>query len=138
MTASTRASVTATPVDEPCQASAAWTVDALRSVWVHQQDRVSDRIDVIERAVAALVNGSLDTALREDAERAAHMLAGSIGMFGFIDASEAAHRLELELAHPKPDRAPALSALLQRLRRGVQEPVVLCLAASDSGVNIRI
>jgi Hpt domain len=54
------------------------------------------------------------------------MLAGSIGMFGFMDASEAAHSLELELAHPTSDHTPALSALVLRVRTGVQGPVALC------------
>lgn len=105
----------------------AWTVDALRSVWEHQQDRVRERIGVIERAIAALTNDRLDSYLRRDAERAAHMLASSVGTFGFIGASEAARALELELArHPKPDRAPVLSALLLRVHNGVRGPVVLC------------
>jgi len=106
--------------------SAAWTVEALRSVWEHQQERVSDRISVIEGAITALANNRLDAGLRQEAERAAHMLAGSIGTFGFVDASDAAHELELELTHPIPDCTPALSALLLRLQSGVQGPVVLC------------
>lgn len=126
MIASTQASASASAVGESRQAGSAWTVDVLRSVWAHQQSRVDERIGVIERAVAALANGGLDTALREDAERAAHMLAGSLGMFGFVGASDAARELELELAHPKPDRAPALSALVLRVRTGVQGPVALC------------
>jgi HPt (histidine-containing phosphotransfer) domain-containing protein len=95
-------------------------------VWEHQQDRVSDRIGTIERAVAELADDRLDPDLRGEAERAAHMLAGSLGMFGFIAAADAARRLERELAQPTIDRAPALSGLLARLRAGVQGPVVLC------------
>jgi HPt (histidine-containing phosphotransfer) domain-containing protein len=92
---------------------------------------------VIERAIAALASDRLDTDLRRDAERAAHMLAGSIGMFGFIRASKAARDLELQLAHPTPDRVPALSALLLRVRGGVEGPVVLCsdTAAVEVGVH---
>jgi len=110
---------------QPAEADAAWTADALRSVWARQQGRVSDRIDVIEHAIAALADNRLDTDLRADAERAAHMLAGSLGMFGFIGASGAARELEAELAHPTPDRTAALPALLLRLRSGVQGPVRL-------------
>jgi len=110
---------------ESGEASAAWTVDALRSVWARQQDRIRDRIDLIERAIAALADDHLDADLRQEAERAAHMLAGSVGMFGFIHASDAAHGLELELAHPTPDRAPVLSELLLRVSSGVQGQVVL-------------
>jgi len=113
-------------VNESDTEHAAWTVAALRTVWEHQQDRVSDRIDVIEHAIAALADDRLDTDLRADAERAAHMLAGSLGMFGFIGACGAAHELEAELAHPTPERTAALPALLLRLRSGVRGPVRLC------------
>ncbi len=105
---------------------AAWTVDALRSVWERQHDRVSERIGVVEQALRALREDRLDAELRDEAERAAHMLAGSVGMFGFIDASDAAHELESELLQATPDRITALLALLGRLREGVRGPVTLC------------
>jgi len=124
-TSPTSASAAPTAPGEPALDRAAWTVEALRSVWRHQQSRVSDRIAVIERALAALAEDRLEDDLRAQAERAAHMLAGSIGMFGFLAASDAARELEVELAQPTPDRAPALAALAARLRSGVQEPVVL-------------
>ena len=110
---------------QPAQAQAAWTADALRSVWARQQGRVHARIALIERAATALAEDRLDTGLRADAERASHMLAGSLGMFGFIGASDAARELEAELAHPTPDCKAALPALLSRLRSGVQGPVSL-------------
>jgi HPt (histidine-containing phosphotransfer) domain-containing protein len=121
----TKISADTGPTSTPSLEGAAWTVEALSSVWEHQQSRVSARIEVIERAVAALGEDHLSVDLKADAERAAHMLAGSIGMFGFIDASDAAHALELELAHPTPERAPVLSALLATLRSGVRRPVAL-------------
>lgn len=117
---------TTAPTHEPDSETAAWTAEVLRSVWERQRDRVCGLIDVIEQAVSALAVSGLDNGLRADAERAAHMLAGSVGMFGFTDASVAARRLESELALPTPERAPALSALLERLRCGIQGPVVLC------------
>ena len=115
----------------PAPQDAAWTVHALSLVWEHQQDRVSDRIDAIERAVAELADERLGSDLRSEAERAAHMLAGSLGMFGFISAADAAHRLERELAHPRIDRVPALSEQLAKVRAGVQGPVVLCGHSPD-------
>ncbi len=130
----TETSADSRPTSESALEGAAWTVEALRTVWEHQRSRVSDRIGVIERAVAALEEDRLDADLRADAERTAHMLAGSIGMFGFIDASGAARELELELAHPTPDRAPVLSALLARLRSGVHGQVALC---SDRATSAR-
>lgn len=104
---------------------AAWTVDALRAVWEHQQERVNERIETIERALAALASDRLDDGLRRDAERAAHMLAGSLGMFGFVRASRAARSLELELACATPERASVMSALLASVRTGIAGPVGL-------------
>jgi HPt (histidine-containing phosphotransfer) domain-containing protein len=117
---------TAASTRDPGSETAAWTAEALCSVWERQRYRVDGLIDVIEQAVSALAECSLDTSLQADAERAAHMLAGSVGMFGFIDASVAARGLESELAHPTAERTPALLGLLERLRRGVQGPVALC------------
>jgi HPt (histidine-containing phosphotransfer) domain-containing protein len=107
---------------------AAWTLDALRTVWEHQQDRLRERIDTIECATAALANDRLDRELKHEAQRAAHMLAGSVGMFGFVDASLAAREIEIELEHPTPDAAPALSELLRDIRRIMQGPVTLTAA----------
>jgi chemotaxis protein histidine kinase CheA len=104
---------------------AAWTVDALRSVWEHQQGRMDERIETIERALAVLASGGLDADLRREAQRAAHMLAGSLGMFGFVRASRAARNLELELACSTSERAPVLSSLLTSVRSGVKGPVGL-------------
>jgi len=119
----------AAPPAAPAAASvlehAAWTVDALRSVWAHQQGRVSERIDTLERAIVALGEDRLDAALAEEARRAAHMLAGSLGVFGFLRAGHAAHCAELELAHPTRDCAPVLAALLSSVRSGIQGPVTL-------------
>jgi chemotaxis protein histidine kinase CheA len=121
----TKTSTNATQAIEDGHENDALTASALQSIWEHQQDRVSVRIDLIERAIGALANDNLDADLRREAERAAHMLAGSVGMFGFMQASEAAHRLELELGHPTQDRVANLSALLLMLQNGVKGPVIL-------------
>jgi chemotaxis protein histidine kinase CheA len=105
------------------QEEAAWTLEALRTVWERQQPRIGERLVAIEEAIAALAEDDLDADLRGEAQRAAHMLAGSVGMFGFLDASQAARNLEAELESPTPDRKPTLSALLESVRHGVQGPV---------------
>ena len=105
--------------------SATGTEEILRSVWEHQRGRVNDRIELIDQATCALAKDRLDADLRAEAERAAHMLAGSLGMFGFLDASDTARELESMLAHPTPDHATALLTLAHRLRNGVQGPVAL-------------
>jgi HPt (histidine-containing phosphotransfer) domain-containing protein len=123
--------IEAAPVDER---AAPWTAAELRSVWERQQDLVHERIALIERAIAALADGRLDGALARDAERAAHTLAGSVGMFGFVRAAQAALELELELARPNADHAPALLMLVAQVRAGIPVPVVSCppLGRADS------
>jgi diguanylate cyclase (GGDEF)-like protein len=94
--------------------------DALRAIWQEHRAGVLKRVDLIERAVTALTAGELDGQLRDEAQRAAHSLIGSVGTFGFIRASEAARELELELADPAPQRAAAMSTLIAAVHRELQ------------------
>jgi hypothetical protein len=94
--------------------------DELHAVWVHQRGCVSERLRTLDRALVAIEQGGLDPARRCDAERVAHMLAGSLGTFGFTRASQAAMQLELELMRPRPERVPALAELLREVREDLQ------------------
>jgi chemotaxis protein histidine kinase CheA len=77
------------------------------------------KVTLIERAVAAMGTAELDEPRLLEARRSAHMLSGSLGMFGFTRASDAARELELQLAGAARARAPALSALVAIVRRGL-------------------
>jgi HPt (histidine-containing phosphotransfer) domain-containing protein len=123
MSAPATASPGTRPTDDSAYLDAAWSRDVLRIVWERRRDLVQARIETLKRAVVALEEGRVDPKLMREAERVAHMLAGSVGMFGFVAASKAAHELEVELTHPAPGRAPALSALLESLRSDLQSPV---------------
>lgn len=98
--------------------------EMLQAIWQRQRARVGERLELIERAMQALAQGRLDTSLQAEAERAAHMLAGSLGTFGFMHASRAAHELEVELAAPQPARAASIASLLREVREelGGQKP----------------
>jgi diguanylate cyclase (GGDEF)-like protein len=96
----------------------------LQVVWDRHRDEVLDQVSVIERAQAALSAGQLDEPLRLQAKRAAHMLAGSVGMFGFMRASALARELELELANAafaEPDKVAQLAAGLRSELEGETE-----------------
>jgi hypothetical protein len=86
----------------------------LHGVWERQRGLIGERVGTIERAVQAQSGGELDAETRQAAERAAHMLAGSLGTFGLADASRAAGELEGELADCRfaPDRAAYWQVLL--------------------------
>jgi HPt (histidine-containing phosphotransfer) domain-containing protein len=80
----------------------------LQAVWSEHESIVLERIALVEAAIDALIAGRLSDYERERARRAAHMLAGSVGMFGFDRSSLAALTLETALGRfAKPDEAQA-------------------------------
>jgi HPt (histidine-containing phosphotransfer) domain-containing protein len=93
---------------------------SLRALWEQHRPEMLAKVGLIERAIVALAASELDRRLRREAQRSAHTLSGSLGVFGFAHASQAAHELELELAVAEPERAPALSALAAAVRDGVE------------------
>jgi hypothetical protein len=112
-------SARSTPANPAVDDDAEWDARIVASIWEQQRHRVDDRIDTIERATRALADAKLNAELRARAERAAHMLAGSVGMFGFNHAATAAGLLEHGFSHPTPARAPELRALLDTIRRDI-------------------
>jgi HPt (histidine-containing phosphotransfer) domain-containing protein len=95
----------------------------LRTVWEEHRAGLLEKASVIERAIAALGGAQLDEPLRLDARQAAHMLSGSLGLFGFARESETAYELQLEFDCPELSRAPALSALAEIVRSAVSHEV---------------
>lgn len=102
--------------------------DALRTIWATHRAAVLDQISVMERAVSALMRGNLGEELRAEAEREAHKLAGSLGTFGFVAASDRARAMEKLLAAGEEEvrsgRVDVMSELVLGMRDEVQsEPV---------------
>jgi HPt (histidine-containing phosphotransfer) domain-containing protein len=64
--------------------------EMLRRLWMRHREDVARRVDVLGRAVALLNEGRGDPVV-------AHTLAGSVGMFGFHVAAQAAADLERKL-----------------------------------------
>jgi len=56
---------------------------ALAEIWERSKETILGRIAVLEQATAALQEGALEDSLRQQAEREAHKLTGSLGTFGF-------------------------------------------------------
>jgi HPt (histidine-containing phosphotransfer) domain-containing protein len=106
---------------------------ALRVVWDEHLPEALMRLRLIERAITALARTELGEQLRGEAQKSAHMLSGSLGMFGFGRASDAAYALELELVTPAQERAPRLSRLVAIVRRGLVARVLPADAAETIG-----
>jgi diguanylate cyclase (GGDEF)-like protein len=94
--------------------------DAVRTIWEKHRESAFRRIGLIERAITGLTVAGLDEGLRDQAQRAAHMLAGSAGTFGFTRASQAARTLEEKLAAPVQAQVPRLAELVMELRHDME------------------
>lgn len=108
-------------IDAPPVLDQAAVAEMLSSVWRRHEQQVAHRLDAIERALIALGSDALEPHERMQGVRAAHVLAGSVGMFGFEASSTSARLIEHELEHPSPSRAPAMIALLDQMRSELAE-----------------
>lgn len=89
---------------------------ALEKVWLDSRPEALGRVATLERFTEDLRSGTTDRLSWESALLAAHRLSGSLGMFGFDDASSCAAKIEALLDDgPTPDLATMLS-LVERLR----------------------
>lgn len=90
----------------------------MESLWTKFRDTFTAQIRQIESAVKALMNQCLTPELRHQAEREAHKLAGSMGMFGFERGSVLAQEVE-QLLKAAPtlttEQIQRLSSLTQSL-----------------------
>ncbi|MEM9541945.1 MAG: response regulator [Cyanobacteria bacterium P01_E01_bin.42] len=105
------------------------TLDAVAQVWERFKGSFLARIEDIETAIAALSGKTLDETLRETAEKQAHKLIGSLGMYGLSQGSDWARELELAFIEigNTPDKTVTrvkiqqLQALIHQLRREIED-----------------
>ncbi|MGN6332247.1 MAG: Hpt domain-containing protein [Motilibacteraceae bacterium] len=83
------------------------------ALWERFRPLVAERVGLL-RAWAAGEGGTT----REEAARAAHNLAGSLGSYGRAEGSAVARRVDVLLASPAPDDElrPAVRELVAELR----------------------
>lgn len=105
--------------DAPSEAAPA-VPESLRELWERHREDTWQHVRLIDGAISALTTGHLDDEHRREAQRAAHMLAGTVGTFGFTRASEAAHHLELEFETAARGRLPTMAALTAIVRRELE------------------
>ena len=66
----------------------------MERTWLKYQDKMSERLKVLQNAVTALKKANLSSELHRDAERAAHKLAGVLGMFSKDTGTDIARKIE--------------------------------------------
>jgi diguanylate cyclase (GGDEF)-like protein len=92
---------------------------AVQAVLDEHRGVLDQRVATVEEAVTAMVSTGLDEDLRARAERDAHKLAGSLGMFGLPGGSELAAELERSLGAaggPAAAELPRLAELVLDLQ----------------------
>jgi DNA-binding response OmpR family regulator len=87
--------------------------EATRVLWQRKLPQTLARVACLEETATALLEGRLEPDLRARASRAAHQLAGSIGSFGFVEASGRARAVEQRLRGDAPLEDPAVLELCQ-------------------------
>jgi diguanylate cyclase (GGDEF)-like protein len=66
----------------------------MEQMWLQYQDKMAERLNLLQNAVKELQNSQLSADLHHQAERAAHKLAGVLGMFGRERGTAIARELE--------------------------------------------
>ncbi len=90
----------------------------LSAIWKKHRENYLTRVSILEQASKALQAGHLDPNLHQQALEQAHTLAGSLGSFGFNQASQHCREIEKILTGDqmqRPQRITQLSGLLVAL-----------------------
>jgi diguanylate cyclase (GGDEF)-like protein len=99
------------------------TLAGVAKIWEQVKEDTNRRVDVLEQAMALLLENKLSDEVRGQAESAAHKLAGSLGMFGADEGTRLAQEIETLLENGVSldrDRTQHLSQLVKALRQAVQ------------------
>ncbi len=101
---------------------------ALADIWKRFQPQYSDRITSLEQNITALLANTLTEEQAQQAQASAHQLIGSLGSFGFLEASRLCREIEkIFRAGVKQSRVEVerLSQLLVALRQELERPVAI-------------
>lgn len=89
--------VTPEVISDPTQPNSPLLLPQIQTAWGQFRPLLVERIQTIERALSQWQSGELTAPLRQQAETAAHALAGSLGTFGHWQGSETARQIETAL-----------------------------------------
>lgn len=88
-------------------------------LWKRGLPRLRHRLEELDRAASAALSGALSDDLRAQAATTAHNLAGSLGMFGYAEATATARTIECLLEAPGATDAMELRTLTETLRQAL-------------------
>ncbi|MBD3884987.1 response regulator [Phormidium tenue FACHB-886] len=110
---------------------------SINAFWKQYQAQYCDRLSIIEQAIAALQTNTLTEQLRQQAQREAHTLKGSLGLFGLDKASELSQELEQLFKSDRLEQQQRrLSEIASSLRQVLEQPSETTPAAEVLNSNI--
>ncbi len=94
----------------------------LADAWKRSRSRMLERLELLDSASAALLEGRLEPGLRKQAEMDAHRMAGSLGTFGLDAGSRFAREMEHALGSDSM-RSPAHARRFQELAAALRAEI---------------
>ena len=91
----------------------------LASIWQRNLPVVRERLHALNGIAVQAEAGSISPAKRQEGADIAHKLAGSLGMFGYLQGTEIARALEVVLEEEGPTQDGLVQALIAQLLRAV-------------------
>lgn len=107
---------------------------AMDKLWQQYRGLMTERLVALQIAADAIQSGALSIAVRQTAKKAAHKLAGVLGMFGREAGTQLAKEIE-QLLEDELTGDEQVPALVQQLEELLGLSVNLALPASQPSVN---
>ena len=99
--------------------TAAGSQQVLASIWQRNLPLVRERLCALDGIAQQAQIGALSHESRREGADIAHKLAGSLGMFGYLEGTEVARALELILESEGPMQDGSVQELTAELLRAV-------------------
>lgn len=93
----------------------------LKGLWERNLPIFQERLHILDRTASAAASGELTEADRIEALDIAHKLSGSLGLFGYNQATEIAREIEQILSSPTSATLGVLTALAADLRQSIMK-----------------
>ncbi|MGB3534297.1 MAG: response regulator [Microcoleaceae cyanobacterium] len=107
----------------------------LSMIWKKHREQYLQRIGVVEKAIRALQQGTLEPILRQQALSQVHTLIGSLGSFGFKQASGRCRQLE-QILHLPAQYSVENKHLLSDLILNLYQDLSLVPASMVNGLSV--
>jgi HPt (histidine-containing phosphotransfer) domain-containing protein len=98
--------------------------DALDRMWARFLPQMQERVDTMDAVAQAFAAGPLSPERQQEAQSAAHKLAGVLGTFGLTRGTDLARELEILYSRqndPDPELAARLASTAAELRTIIAE-----------------